>query len=457
MEKPWGYGELISHMGMHKLPRGLEEAYGLYEPVPGKELMPHAVYETLLAPYELNAQQKGFLDQTLEKVEKDEKVLFFSRFFVWDMCSMRNKYDIDNYTELVPGCLGEHDQAYAFLLLLACVPVSEQEMIRRGIPKEYYEDIPHRMLRDQLKRYKETGRIDVEDMPWKLNFYTLTIFLLDRFLFIPYCHGERFRLYRHNRTGKVVGICEAGSTYDKEGQLIRWGFPDEDEWRRGESDEPKVNGDGKKNGFYYATLPPKAEGSFVTTLTEDEESVTGYYINPLGYTEEKQVTLSKAEYTQVLKDGDYLIALHIPGGEGYTPERMQNSMKLALNFFAKYYPELTMKGFWSSSWLYDQRLRILLGDNRNITRVQDLMFRYSDGEDGSMLYVHLYKDLHNVLEDYPCETTLQIRAREQLLKGNRFRTTGMMILKEEALSGAFYFDDDDIRNWQQNAKAWGLT
>ncbi len=436
-------------MGLRKLPTGLEEAFGKYTPVKTTELLPHEYYEKLLAPYELPPDKKAYLDRALAAVEADEKVLAFSAFFVWDMCSMRNKYDIDNYTELVPDCLGEFNDAYAFLLLLACVPVSEKEMLRRGIPLKYYEDIPHRMLRDQLKRYKETGRIDVEDMPWKMNFYTLTIFLLDRFLFIPYCHGERFRMYRNVNTGKVVALAEAGCTYDAEGQLLDWGFPDEegsvsDEYseRHGAGD-PETDELGRKNGNYYSHR--KAEGGqvFVTTLEETDSTVKGYYMNPLGFTENRVVTLDKKEYETALKDGDWLIALHIPGGEGYTPERMHSSLVLALDFFSKYYPELDIKGFWSSSWLYDDRLRLILGDGRNITNVQDMMYRYSDGEDGSMLYVHLFKNMKNALDDYECTTTLQKEAKRYLLAGKRFCTTGMMILKDEAYSGKQYFTKED--------------
>ncbi len=469
MEIKWGYGDLLSHMGMRKLPRGLSEAFDEYRARIGRNtadvsdhtsavLLPHDHYEELLAPYKLPADKKVFLDMALAAVEADEQVLFFSHFFVWDMCSMRNKYDIDNYTELVPDCLGEFNDAYGILILLACVPVSEREMKRRGIPVEYYSDIPHRMLRDQMKRYVETGRIDVEDLPWKMNFYTLTIFLLDRFLFIPYCHGERFRMYRSRKTGRVVALAENGCTYDSEGQLLDWGFPDDEdeedeggtvseEYSRSHgSEEPQTNAAGRHNGHFYCHRKANIPGTFTTTLIEDPvaNTVTGYYMNPIGFTENRTVTLNLGEFRPALKENDWLIALHIPGGEGYTPERMHSSMKLALEFFAKYYPELDIKGFWSSSWLYDDRLRLILGNGRNITNVQDLMYRYSDGEDGSMLYVHLFKDMKNPLEDYECSTTLQKEARRYLLAGRRFCTTGMMILSEEALSGNTYYSEDDI-------------
>lgn len=438
------YRKILEHMGMRKLPAGFAEAFSLYKPDGVKELIDRSYYEKLLAPYDLDPDRKGFLDETLAAIENDETALLFSRFFVWDMCSQRNKYDIDNYTELMPDCLGKYNEAYAFLILLACVPVAEKEMKRRGIPEEYYSDIPHRMLRDQMKRYKETGRIDVEDMPWKMNFYTLTIFLLDRFLFIPYEHGEGFSLYRSRKTGKVIGIPDEGCTYDSEGQLLSWP-PDPEDTE--DSEEEKNESPKPDTGYVYALRGARNEGTFTTTKEESASGITGYYMNPVGYTENRLITIDPAEYEQVLKKGDYLIALHIPGGEGYTPERMHNSMKLALDFFAKYYPELDMKGFWSSSWLYDKRLETIIGKNRNITNVADLMFRYSDGENGHMLYIHLYKDLNNTLSDYPCTTSLQKGARDYLLKGNRFCTTGMMILKEEALNGKTYYTEEDEQHF----------
>lgn len=432
------YENIISYMGMTKLPKGFFEAYKLYKPDNSKVLIEREYYEKLLAPYSLSTKQKEFLDETLDAIEKDQLVLEFSKFFVWDMCSMRNKYDIDNYTELVPSCLGKYNEAYAFIILLACVPVAEKELIKRGIPKEYYEDIPHRMLRDQMERYINTGKIDVEDLPWKMNFYTLQIFLLDRFLFIPYIHGESFTMYRSKKTGKVVAFNDPDCIYDSEGQLKRWGGID---YVEAPAEEEQKDID--DTGFEYGRRETKVKADFTTTLTIDGNILTGQYMNPCGMTENRLVSIDLNEYEKVLDKGDYLIALHIPGGEGYTPERMHSSMKLALEFYAKYYPELDMKGFWSSSWLYDERLELVIGKNRNITNVQKLMFRYSDGEDGEMLYIHLFKDMNNKLSTYECTSSLQKGAKEKLLNGERFLTTGMMILKEEALSGKVYYTKED--------------
>lgn len=441
----YDYRELITYMGMSKLPEGFVEAYQLYEPNEEEFLLPRASYEALLAPYDLPSDKKRYLDEALDAIEKDEKVLAFSKFFVWDMCSVRNKYDINLYTELVPNCLGKYNDAYAFLVLLACVPVAEKEMTSRKIPKEYYEDIPHRMLRDQMRRYIGCGKIDVEDMPWKMNFYTLTIFLLDRFLFIPYQFGDPFTMYRSKRTGKVIGLSDPGLSVDSEGQLAL------------EKSEDQLQDLNRTHtGYEYARREAKDMKSFVTSIEETEEQITGYYLNPCGFVENKKVTLSKEEYEVVLDKNDWLIALHIPGGEGYTPERMRNSMNLAIEFYQKYYPELNIKGFWSESWLYDKRLSFLIGEGKNITNVQKMLFGYSGGWDGEMLYVHLFREMDAKLEECICTTSLQRNAKKMLLKGGRFCSTGMIVLTEELKRETCYVTEEDEKAFYELMKVNGI-
>lgn len=441
-----GYLELTEYLGMQKLPKNFEEAYREYRVqmlaagdaitgMPAGALMDRNKFDSLLAPYQLPDEKRDYLRCALDAIEADQGTLEFARFFVWNVCFVRSKYDVDGSTELKPGCLGQFNDAYAFIVLLACVPVAEQEMHRRGIPVSYYEDIPHRMLREQMERYIHTGRIDVEDMPWRLNFYTLSIFLLDRFLFIPYIHGDRFRLYRSNRTGKVVGISDGDLTVDSEGQLIE------------EKSDRKLTAG---TGYEYVARKARRPEIFHTFVEEDENQVTGFYLNPCGYVADQAISLPKEEYQIALDKGDCLIALHVPSGEGYTPERLRGSMKLAVEFYDKYYPELKVKGFWSESWLYDPRLTLILEKGKNIPSVQRQMFRYSGGWDGEMLYVHLFRSMDTVLEEAECRTSLQSKAKEFLMNGNRFCATGMIFLREELEMGNVYSTAED------EAQFWSL-
>lgn len=447
------YEELLNYIGIHKLPKGFTEAYSDYRSrnIPeSKELMPHGEYNELLAPYGLSAEKRTYLDETLNAIENDEKLLHFSHFFVWDMCSQRNRYDIDNYTELLPSCIGRYNNAYAFIILLACVPEAKKEMERRGIPYEYYRDIPHRMIREQMPRYIEKGLINVEDMPWKMNFYTLQIFLFDRFLFIPYVFGDAFRLYRSKKTGKVVGIADAGLEIDSEGQMTAPLWPDEgDQDEEGKAPE-------KDTGYWYNTVKAKRPETFITTVSEDDKEITGCRLNPCGYIENKKVTLSKDEYEIALDKDDWLIAFHIPGGEGYNPERMKNSMQLARDFYKKYYPELPLKGFWSESWLYDRRLSLIIGKGTNISNVRDRLFTYTGGWNGEMLYIHLFKDMDRKLAECEVKTTLARGAKSFLQAGNRFCSTGMIFLYGELESDGAYITREDEDAFDELMKTNGI-
>lgn len=287
-----------------------------------------------------------------------------------------------------------------FLLLLACVEVTKEDMLRRQIPESYYGDIPGRRIEPQIKKYQETGNCEVSDFPWDRNFYTHSIFLLDRFYFIPCLFGSPFRVFRNNTTNEVVAIHDAGHDVGEDGQLVV-----EDN--------------------------ASAAVAFRTEGYENDEEVVGNYMNPCGFISRKVMNLKKSEWTQVVKQGDKMLALHIPGGEGYTPARLQNSMQLALDFFKKYYPEIDVKGFWSESWLYDNRLSFLLPADSNIVSVQRRFYSYSVGGGSRMAKLEVFGDANVDLTKAQPKTSLQRKIIETLDKGNHFCESSMIVLPEE--------------------------
>lgn len=308
-----------------------------------------------------------------------------------------------------------------FLLLLGCVEVTKQMVIERGIPESYYGDIPGRRIGPQLKKYQETGNCDVPDFPWDRNFYSHQIYLMDRFYFIPCIFGDTFRLYRNTETNKVVGIYEAGHGVSEDGQLV-------------------VNEN--------ATAPV----AFTTEASETEDEYVGNYMNPCGFISREIVHLKKSEWKEVLKPGDKMLAFHIPGGEGYNPARLQNSMQLAWDFFAKYYPEIDFKGFWSDSWLYDNRLSFLLPADSNIVSVQRRFYNYSIGGDSDMIKLEVFGDEKVDLSKVEPKTSLQRKIIEAIAKGNRFAKEGMIVLPEELPvieAGYTYIDEDDIKEHEK--------
>lgn len=300
-----------------------------------------------------------------------------------------------------PDCLaGFAREAYAFLFTQFCVEEGRKELRARGIPEEYDRDIPERMTRKQLKKYAETGDISFDDFPWDMNFYCCQIFYLDRFYFIPYRWGDTPAAWRNKETREVRAL-----------------------WRGGD----RVRRDGQLDGVNGITDPE----AFVTGHEETETSVTGNRVLPEGRISPEKVTLDKQAWDKVLGDGDYTLALHIPGGEGYTPERVRSSCEKALAFFDRYYPEYDYKGIWSESWLYDPGLRELLAPERNIIRVQKQFYCYPTEEGDRQIRLEVLGDENADHRKLTPRSSLERGMFAVWDRGDRFHTTGMFLLREE--------------------------
>ena len=300
-----------------------------------------------------------------------------------------------------PDCLsGFAKEAYAFLYTQLCVLEGRKALRERGIPEIYDADIPERMTRKQLKKFVETGDISFDDYPWDMNFYCCQIFFLDRFYFIPYRWGDTPTAWRNSITGEVKAIWRAGDRFRKDGQF------------------DGVNG----------ITDPEA---FTTVFTETEDEIRGNPVLPEGIVSQETVMLDKRIWRKALCEDDYLLALHIPGGEGYTTERVRSSCEKALEFYDRYYPEYDYIGFWSESWLYDPGLRAILAPDRNIIRVQKQFYCYPTEEGDRMIRLEVLGDENADHRKLQPRNSLERGMFGVWERDGRFHTTGMFLLREE--------------------------
>ena len=152
---------------------------------------------------------------------------------------------------------------------------------------------------------------------------------------------------------------------------------------------------------------------------------------PEGLVSPEVVTLDKKTWRKALGDDDYLLALHIPGGEGYTPERVKSSCEKALAFYDRYYPEYHYIGFWSESWLYDPGLREIVKPDRNIVRVQKQFYCYPVEEGDRMIKLEVLGDENADYRKLTPRNSLERGMFDVWARGDRFHTTGMFLLREE--------------------------
>ncbi len=382
------------------IPEAMEEHIGDLE-TEETELLPREKLTAVLDANRVPAPEQADLLAALEDVNKVPELVELAHIMAKDAVRGLVRCHAVEFYQPRPKCLtGFSREAYAFLYTQLCVLEGRKALRERGIPDKYDADIPERMTRKQLKKYVETGDISFDDYPWDMNFYCCQIFFLDRFYFIPYRWGGSPEAWRNSTTGEVVALWHAGTKVRRDGQI------------------DGVNG----------ICDPEA---FTTKYTETEDAVWGNRVLPEGKISPEIVMLDKKIWRKALKDDDFLLALHIPGGEGYTPERVRSSCEEALAFYDRYYPEYHYIGFWSESWLYDPGLREIVKPDRNIVRVQKQFYCYPVEEGDRMIKLEVLGDENADYRKLTPRNSLERGMFAVWKRGDRFHTTGMFLLREE--------------------------
>lgn len=388
--------------------------------------LPKGISPHLMAPGFFDAALKrqgvpdgkaALLKEALKAIEDDQRLLRLSQALREDAHRALNRQTACDFEEPHPRCLnGFSRDAYPLLFALSCLEHGLEELKKRGIPEEKYLDTVWRMADKQLKLYADTGTVTIADYSWDMNFYCCAIFLMDRFYFTPY-----------RWEGPGAWRCACGTV-----RML---------WEPGVC----VRADGQLDGVNGIKDPE----AFVTVWQEDRVSITANGVNPVGIIRREPLTLMKAQWQQLLAKDDMLLALHIPGGEGYTPERVKRSMLLALEFYDRYFPEIPVKGFWSESWLYDPGLMRVLPLEGRIISVQRQFYNYPTMEGDGMLKLEVFGDEDIPLEDMKTDTGLQKKVVESFKNGVRYHTSGMFVLREDTdrIGTQPYVTEDDIREY----------
>ncbi|SHO52680.1 acyltransferase domain-containing protein [Anaerocolumna xylanovorans] len=420
-EKQYKYAECMYYCGFHNLPDGIEHYFDLYDDTQKKEIIERSFLMEVLKEFEVPAAKTEQMENALDEVESDNILCYFTKFLIWDMCQAKKRYEDNFYNSLVPTCMKSYQEYYPFLVLLACIKPSMQMLEQRGIPLKYYEDIPYAPLRRQLEKWILTDDITVSDFQWDINFYTCSIFLLDRFYFIPCKLEDEICAYRNRHNGSVVALQRGSIEFRRDGQ---------------------VNG---TNEIY------DEEGKTRSKWVEDSFMVQANRVNPMGFLEKNTVTLPKADWELALRKGDILLAFHIPEGEGYTPQRVRNSMKLALEFYSSYFSEIPVKGFWSESWLYDSRLSLIMDyEKSNIVKVQRQFYLYPTKNNDDMLLDRVFGDGKIDLSYVNYTSSLQKAVINYMKTGARFNSLSMFVLKEDVdkIGECPYISENDIETFK---------
>ena len=232
------------------------------------------------------------------------------------------------------------------------------------------------------------------------------LFQLVRLQFQPGALWSGAHVFRHGESGAVVALSDDGGRYRADGQV-----------------------DGAGGVF-------DPEGGWTAGLEFREAEVAGTPIWPTGEAVRQEVSLPRSAWRQVLAPGDPVLHLHIPAGSPMDFDACGDSLRAALEFFPRSFPDLAFRAFACSSWLLDAQLDGLLPATSNIARFQREVYLLPGRGDGRSTLERVFGGVPADLRQAPRDTALRRAILDHLLAGRHLRNGRCFLLPEDLDWGA---------------------
>ena len=195
-----------------------------------------------------------------------------------------------------------------------------------------------------------------------------------------------------------------------------------------------VIGEGNFNSQgLYSDTPPEKEVSFSCSFTENETEYIAFPVSKGGRATSKSRVYPKDKYVKILGKGDTVLSVHIPVEGELSVEACRESYIRAKAVFARFFPELDVKGFVCYSWMMSPELSEYMKPS---SRVLGFAFPYmkfpihTEGED-VLNFVFYLK--FKTYEDLPEDTSLQRELKKLYLSGGYLYEYGGIFASDKIL------------------------
>ena len=376
--------ELMSRLGCARFPERwrsiYSEASDIYEKRENPLLKPE-YYD------ELNKKYRIFEGELLEIYKKAASLLSnnedLSRFFCILCRALKDRPTIQHdiaEMDIPQPKEGEDVLPYDMLTALSMcqsTPAFYEQMVSHGVSERIIFDslkIPVKCVELHLNR---SAKPRLTSFDWYQHAYDGKLYRVGRLqLEFPVYTPDLYRVFE-NSSGEIISFANL--------PVHRDGFPL-----------------GSRN---YEDV----DGSFTATIEETETDYIGYPYDSMGHVSQEKICLSKSEWKVKLKSGDPLVGLHIPAGEPFGDEIIEETLRESREFLANCYPEYKYAGFFCGSWLVDPALINLLGDDANISKFCKRFIPHSVKNNGRDIFGYVFRAYgENIdISTLPDKTSLQ--------------------------------------------------
>ena len=147
--------------------------------------------------------------------------------------------------------------------------------------------------------------------------------------------------------------------------------------------------------------------------------------------------LRTGEWEQVTA-GQPALWIHIPALGPLAHDLCGESLRAALGFFARHFPEWRFDGFCCHSWLLDAELEQFLPPSSNMMRFQREFYLFPVAMEADSLLDNIFDEVPEDMKRAPRRTSLQRAVSDHLLAGGSLRPSGggCFLLREDFDWGA---------------------
>lgn len=312
---------------------------------------------------------------------------------------------------LLAATLGPDADLLYLLVLLSGMPglmdLYRQRRIPPSVARETLSDLERWVRR--YRRQEGSWGLRPRGLSWLRNHLEGQLFQLARLQHQLGVFGGDVRVYRQRASGAVVALAGDGLRFDAGGRLAP---------RDGPAAAPSGAG-GWRSVLEAESGPP---------------AVSGAPVSPAGVARRERLTLPAAAWTEALVPGDPVLQLHIPDGSPMDFDACGESLRRALEFFPRHFPEHRFRAFACSSWLLDPLLQRLLPPDSNVVRFQREVYLFPSPADGGQMLETVFGAVPEdaaALARVPQETTLQRALAAHLRAGGRAGSGRCFLLRDD--------------------------
>jgi hypothetical protein len=284
--------------------------------------------------------------------------------------------------------------AFYLVLLLSNIPDVLALHRSHGVPPEVTRDtlldIENSLGNEEGHRGPDSWGFSPGNVAW-LRYHTGgDLYRLGRFQFQYGTLEHRIRVFQHTTSRAVVALCEDGVHYLPDGGVTR---------------------------------SSEVRGAWMSSLELTDDEAIGNPIMPTGHARPRTVRLPLVDWGLVLAKGDPVLHIHIPSGGPMSHELCGESLRSALDFFPRHFPERPFTAFSCGSWILDAGLESLLPPTSNLVRFQREVYLVPTGIGDDSVLRNVFDGVPVDLSQAPRDTSLQ-RAILSVLHSGRSLPTG---------------------------------